>query len=375
MWHVLPLRADNLSVRPKAGLAWTLLALLAMDVGLETLFRVPADPRVQPSKMQAYFDYGRSVEGKLRRFLGPDDDHSALIVLAGWIDTACTRNVVTPAGRRGLSIHGNSFSNQLADQLERLDTSLSVVRYGGPGAPPNHSYGCFRKESVGRLDRQPVQVFGVTTTSLPRMESIWGATTSFEYPQPFTYPRYRLDPNGALIAYEPSVRSPDDLRLILSDRLKWNAWVRELEAEDYFYAPGLFSADLADRSTIGRMVRRAFGQDVMHRRNAGLRGPSGQIVAAGVVKVLPAMISDFAKRVRDAGQQPIVVLFEERGHGGELARILGQTLAADRIDYVSSAAIAPASDPTNFVADGHFTPEVNAKIGQKILNLMHKTFQ
>jgi hypothetical protein len=333
--------------------------------------RMPRDPRIEPSSLQRYFDYGRSIEGKLRASVKSDDERSAPIVVAGWIDSDCNRTVANVAGTTGISIFGNSFSGQLAEMLAKLDQSVATEQYLGPGAPPSHSYACFVKEEAFGGDHNPVKIIGITASSLPRMESIWGVTTSFEYPQPFTFPRYRLGPGDVLTTHEPSVRSPNDLRRILSDRTRWNAWMAELEAEDYFYSRGLTSADPADKSVIGRMIRRGFGQYISRHRTATLRGDDGKLKAPDIVKVLPKLIESFAKRARGAGERPIVVLFEEYGNAGVLLPILGTTLAKEHIEYVSSANIAPADDARNYAPDGHFSPAANRRIAQALLGLIH----
>src|SRR5438046_753058 len=65
--------------------AWTLLFLAVYDVAINQLFRCPADPSKQPSKMQLYFDYGRSVKGKLARMIGSSDSQTARLAQVGWI--------------------------------------------------------------------------------------------------------------------------------------------------------------------------------------------------------------------------------------------------------------------------------------------------
>ena len=349
---------------------WTLASLVALDIAVGAMSRMPADPRVQPSTLQRYCDYGRSIAGKLRAMIKPDDERSGPIVVAGWIDSSCRRTIPNVPGVLGISIFGNSFSGQLSDSLRKLDPGVSIEKYLGPGAPPNHSFACFVRENSFGGDRHDIQIIGVTASSLPRMETIWGVTTSFEYPQPFTFPRYRLGPGGNLIAHEPSVRSPNDLRRVLSDRAKWDDWLAELKADDYFYVHALIAEDPADRSVIARMIRRGFGQYVSRKRMAKLRGDDGKFDAPDIVNVLPKLIGSFAKLARESGKRPIVVLFEEYGYGGVLMPLLRDTLAHDRIEYVYSGDIVPANDLRNYVSDGHFSPEANAKIATALLKLI-----
>jgi hypothetical protein len=365
-----PSLTPRTAARQLAVSLWIMVSLVVLDIAVGAIFRMPTDPRVQPSALQLYFDYGRSIEGKLRRMVKPEDEQSGSIVVAGWIDSGCRRTIPNVAGTRGISIFGNSFSGQLSDSLRKLDPTVSVQEYLGPGAPPSHSYACFVKENSFGGDRDDVQIMGVTTSSLPRMEQIWGVTTSFEYPQPFTFPRYRLGPDGNLMAHEPSVRSPEDLRRILSDQEKWDDWLAELKANDYFYVHALTAEDPADRSTIARMVRRGFGQYVNRGRMAKLRGRDGRFDAPDIVDVLPKLIASFAKLARASGKRPIVVLFEEYGYDGVLMPLLSDALARDHIEYVYSGNIVPANDLRNYASDGHFSPEANVRIATALLKLI-----
>jgi hypothetical protein len=352
-------------------IGWTLAALVILDSALGAVSGMPADPRVEPTSLQRYFDYGRSIEGKLHALVKPDDAHSGPIVLAGWIDSGCNRTVPRRAGITGISIFGNSFSGQLAQTLRKLDSSVSVEEFLGPGAPPSHSYSCFSKENSFGGDSDEIQIMGITAGSLPRMVQIWGVTTSFEFPQPFTFPRYRLGPDGELLAHEPSVRSPDDLRRVLANSAQWNAWIAEVQQQDYFYSSGLTEADPADKSVIGRMIRRGFGQGISRRRTAGLRGDDGKINAPDIVTVLPKLIGSFAKLARNSHKRPVIVLFEEYGSGGTLMPLVGSALAQDHIEFISSADIVPPVNLGNYASDGHFSPEANEKIARALLGLIH----
>ncbi len=67
--------------------AWMVLFLAAADVAVNRLFRLPRDPRTEPkSQLAAYFNYGWSIESKLRRLIGPTDETSAPLMTAGWVD-------------------------------------------------------------------------------------------------------------------------------------------------------------------------------------------------------------------------------------------------------------------------------------------------
>ncbi len=148
---------------------WTLAALAVLDVAMQRAFPMPADANLPPGTLARYFDYGRSIEGKLARLVGPTDAHSAPIVVAGWIDRECghTPPPLLP-GRSGVTIYGMSFSAHIAGQLEQLAPTLAISSYAGPAAPPNHSYACFQSVNAAGDDPNGIQIFGVLASSISK---------------------------------------------------------------------------------------------------------------------------------------------------------------------------------------------------------------
>src|SRR6185437_6243503 len=64
---------------------WSVLCLLMLDVAINLLFAYPDDPKnLKPGGPALYFDYGRSMEGRLRRATRSDPSQTAPITLAGW---------------------------------------------------------------------------------------------------------------------------------------------------------------------------------------------------------------------------------------------------------------------------------------------------
>jgi hypothetical protein len=350
---------------------WTIGALILLDAAVGFAFRPPLDPQRAPSSLQRYFDYGRSIEGKLRREIGSTPEQDAAIVKAGWLDE-CDIATSTSPGKLSFDIYGMSFSEQIADQMVRLDPGLASQNFGGPAAPPNHSYACFVRRFEAKLNRAPIQILGILASSVPRMETISGLTTSFEAPEPFTYPRYSLARDGRIVGYSPSINTPDELRAVLANPAKWRTFLDEIAAHDAFYAPRIFQADILDHSVLGRMIRRAWGQRALRVRTTALRAADGFSGAPDIAPVLRAMLIDFASRARVAGERPIVILIEDRGYGGVLSTVGAPALRANHIDFVATSTIVPTEDSGNFLPDSHFTPAANEKIARAVLDLLRR---
>jgi hypothetical protein len=347
----------------------TLCALLLIDAAVGLVFRPSADPRHPLSRLQGYFDYGRSLEGKLRRMVGPVPGGEAPIVHAGWIEPDCTVASEVRPGKLGIDIYGMSFSNHIADAMERVDHGLSFTHFGGPAAPANHSYACFIRREEAGVPRSPVQILGVLASSLPRLLTLSGLTTSFEAPMPFTYPRYTLE-GQELVAHWPSVRTEADLRSALDDPGKWRAFLDELATSDFFYEPALVHAGLSDNSVTLRMVRRALAQRMFRERMAALRVSEGFAGAEDVPLVLNALLLDFAKRTRAAGERPLVILIEDAGFGGTLSRFSAPVMKANNIDYFLTSSVASPDDTGNFQADGHFIPKRDVQFAHRVLKIL-----
>jgi hypothetical protein len=262
------------------------------------------------------------------------------------------------------------FSNHIADHMERLDPGLAIHRFAGPGAPPNHSYACFIRRVEADRDRATVQIFGILASSLRRMETVGGLTTSFEGPQPFTYPRYSLNPDGHLVAHFPTITSQNELREALADPVKWSAFLDDLAANDIFFERRIVQADVFDHSAIARMIRRAWGQRILRDRTSALKAAVGISGEADIAPDLRAMLLDFASKARQGGARPLVILIEDQGYGGSLSAITGSALRANHIDFVTTSAIVSPDDTGNFLADGHFTPAADEKVARAVLDLL-----
>lgn len=355
--------------RVLAVVAWSIVALVALDLAIGFVTRPPRNPRKQGNALQTYFDYGTSIEAKMRRAVRPTAAESAPIIAAGWLGKECDK-VIPDHGPTGISIYGMSFSNRVATQLEALDPALRIDRFAGPGAPLNHSYACFLRRDASGQDRNPVQVLGVLASSIRRLTTLSGMSTSFEQPQPFTYPRYIADAAGGLTTIQPPVASEADLRRVLATPGGWRDYVAKLDAHDEFASPWLANGSFVDHSVTLRLVRRAWGQHYLRDKTDMIRGNGDFSGDPTVVPAMRAMMVDFADRARRAGKRPVILLFEDRGYEDAFRRAVVPTLRAHDIPFVLSSDVAQNGNPANFEADGHFTAAIDARIAAAALPLV-----
>jgi len=355
---------------------WILFFLFVFDVSINFLFPYPSDPRVtSPGQLKTYFEYGRSVEGKLSRMVGPTDESSSLIAQAGWLDPELWKKLNLPVSRAPgkdllIAIYGMSFSQQVGAAMAAKDSKLTIRSVGGPAAPPNYSFAAYNLDR-GR-HQADVVMLGVLASSVKAIRTMNGMTWQFEAPAPYTYPRYFVE-EGNLKAIWPKLLSLAQLRAALHDKQQWNAYVTQLREYDQFFNSFLFKRNLLDRSVIVRLIRRAWAQRYQMMITNQSHGPAG-FNPKLEIPVLRAIVAKFAATARGDGKMPTVLIFNDQGYDDHLFQALKPTLENASIPYVSTHNIAPATDLKNFVGDGHFTPSVNKLIAEAALKLLNKHF-
>jgi hypothetical protein len=355
-----------------ATIAWTVAGSIFLDVSVGLAFRLPQDANAPASPMQRYFDYGRSIEGKLRRLVGPSPAVEASIVKAGWLPQSCDVGSSIPSGKIGFDVYGMSFSNQIADQMEKLDSRVTATRFGGPAAPINHSFACFRRRIDSDRPRAPNQILGILASSIQRTVTIGGLSTSFEGPEPFSYPRYYLAGNDELREHNSFINSDDDLRDALENTKRWRAYIDDLSRYDLFYSRYLFDANVFDQSVLMRMIRRSWAQHLDGVRRKSLNLDAHFDRQSELAPLLRKLVITFSETAKAAGLHPVVLLIEDKGYGRMLSLALAPTLTDRNIDFVATSSIASPDDSANFVADGHFTLAVNETIARVTLKFIDK---
>ncbi len=347
--------------------------IILFEIFVNRLFPYPQDPQnTNPGTLALYFDYGRSIEGKVRRQLGTSNENSAPIAQAGWLDPKDWQTQPNKPNTKQdilVAMYGMSFTNDVAKVMEQIDPRITIRRIDGPTAPPNHSFAAY---SLDRKNHNAdVVIWGILASSLQGLNAMTGMTWSAEVPAPFTFPSYYLE-QGNLKAIWPSIDSLETLRLAKQDEKRWQAFVTQLQNNDKFYNTFSFEQNVFDNSSIVRMIRRAWTQKYKSQKLSQIHTSEGFNERWEGIAVLNEMIKQFAKTAKADGKVPIILVINNVNYDDHLFKAIEPTLSKESIPYVSTHDIVPATDMTNFVSDGHFTPEANQKIAQQVLKLIEK---
>jgi hypothetical protein len=360
---------------------WLGLWLVTADLLINMIFPFPVKPTAASHSvngMARYFEHGRSIEGKFCRMIHRADPNlDDPIIKAGWLDPADWRNLpVRPdiAKQHNILVggYGMSFNNQLLEAMAAVDGKVTLRLVAGPAAPASHSYRAWELDKEGQV--VDVAVFGVLASSLRRARNLTGMTWTYEHPAPYTFPRYQLDTTGNLQRIDPLFTSRDQFReAFLRNGPEWKQFTRQLAKHDASYDAVVFQKNVFDQSALVRLVRRAWanrqdsvGAIPIHDSEVGFHPDSNEI------RSLRVMLSQFAGKCRACAQVPVVALFNDRGYGNDLDKVLIPHLDAEKICYLSSTSVAPPNDPSSFCSDGHFTNKVNRELGIRLARLIRE---
>lgn len=351
--------------------AWSLAWLFVIDAAVNFAFGARA-ASAQPSALSRYFEYGRSVEGKLERMVAADPKAGGQLIGTGWIDPAIlgSKPAQVEAGHDLLmAVYGSSFALNATHEAARLDSRITIRDVGGPNAPPSHSYAAYKSDAP--LRKADVVVFGVLSSGVPLMGSMSGLVWLFESPAPYTFPRYRVSSGGELTEELPTIRTEADFRRAFGRQsAEWIAFKDQLRRSDRGYDRFTLDASVADSSSVVRLVRRGW---VAHRQpyEESVYDPvSGFNAESEEVRALKAMLVDLKRRTCQRGERLIVLLLHTQRQADHLYRALEGTLKQANVEYVSTHALFSANDARNFVPDGHYTPEANAELARALQHLV-----
>ena len=352
---------------------WIALWILLLDVAANWLFPLPEQTGQTPNALTRYFHYGRSIEGKLDRFVGDTVETSDPIIASGWLDPRQWESLPTkPQEGNDLlfASYGMSFTSDVSDALIALDKDITLRSIGGPSSPPNHSFAAYLADDEGR--NADVVMFGILASSVKRLGSLSGTSWTYEHPAPYTYPYYWLNAQGQLEAVDPVIDTAEEF--VAAYRQKDENWQQlraQMQRYDRTFDALVFNRNFSDRSALMRLLRRGWANHVRSRNETEIFTPGqGFDTEAAEIQTLKAILSEFVSTAKDNGQTPIILLLQDQGYEDSLYRALGSHINSLDTLMLSTHSIAPAEDPTNFIEDGHFTPAANRKIAQELQALI-----
>ena len=290
-------------------LAVTVLLLIAFDFANAVALSTFA-----PKSLVRFFDYGRSVPGKLAQWEATPNTPGNLYKVA-WKSQglALSKQLFsheTDGTKSVLRVYGMSFVNHIVDAAVFQHPGLKVDKHSGPGAPPNYTYSFFMDDRANRREGDIV-LLGILSSSVPAMAALSNRTWAFEQPAPFTYPVYHPEGDSDLSRTDPLVRSLADQRGLVTDPHAAAVWEDQMRSVDGFYSAAAFALPWLDASPLMRLARRSLAQSTInHTKKQIVANPEGSPYAYG--PVLRRMARKFADVARSDRQVPIVVLVQSR---------------------------------------------------------------
>jgi hypothetical protein len=354
------------------AILWIFIYLALIDIGVNVVIRYPKDPRnISPPKLAQFFEYGRSVEGKLARMTRKTDEDSAPILSSGWILEPNIRyfsEVRDSDHHQTITVYGMSHSVLLAEDLAKVDESYVVRSCGAPGAVPSWAYAAYMSDK--ERQHSDVVVLAVMTRGVPLTCTTSGITNHFDSVWPYTYPRYFAS-DGTLISSPPPFLSLSGYREYFYDPQKWDEYEDWLSLNDKYYDPLLFRETILDNSSIVRLLRRAYAYSSRRSKDARVYNDrEGFNVRSEEIEILKSLIVSFSEDAKRSSSLPIIYIVNNVFMGDHLFKVLEPTLTSHEILYVSSHEICPPDDPTLFETNFHFIPAKNILLAKAMIDLI-----
>jgi len=332
---------------------WTVIGLALIDVAVNLAFPYPADPKItEVGQLRAYFEYGRSIEGKLARITRPEPDQTAPITLAGWYQPLKAEAVGGAAGGPTVSFYGMSHSVRLAHALARTSHRYQARSVGAPGATANWAFGAFLRDR--ERGQSKAAVLSIMSINAPMVTTMTAMTWNSAFPMPYTADRFELAgdrlrrvplPYESFEAYVRAFYDPHE----------WAVARAEFKKHDAYYSDLLMRRSPLDQSAIVRLIRRAYELHLERQARARVFDNRGIHADSEEIRLLNAIVRAFAEQSRKDGIVPVVFVVNNYGYGTKLYDALKDTLAGCGIPYLSSHTIVSPTDPRGYLPDSHFT--------------------
>lgn len=323
-----------------------------------------------PSKLVAFFEYGRSVPGKIERWQEAKAPLSGNLLRVAWRPEMLKRSAEkfqTEDSAAGPIIrdYGMSFTSNILKAAQKLKPELQFDSHSGPAASPNFIYSMFVDDRPNRR-KGDIVLIGLLSSSIPGLASFSNRTWSFEQPAPYTYPIFLPDgTKRGLHRIDPAILSLKDM----SDASKVAAFDHQMYLEDGMWTSEAFSFTGLDLSPFARLVRRALAKSsIAKRQNRIMSNPEDEIMPWA--DVLQRMVFEIKNMCHADGQVPLIVLIQAQGESSaHLLPVLQSILLAENVPYLATEEVASPQDPSLYRGDGHFIPEVDIILAERFLAL------
>jgi hypothetical protein len=335
------------------------------------LFRFPERPwETPPSFFQGYFEYGRSIEGKLDKLKRRASLQSTPILGYGWLENK--RYERLPKKNKDdqvlVAVYGMSHAKALGDAITEVNSKYVIRSITGPGVPPGWSFAAY--EADKNLHEAKVVILGIMTDNIAYISATSGSTSYFDLSHPYTFPRYYVE-NDKLKEIFPPFYTEKGFKEYFFDGEKWAEYKIWLKNHDKFYNSYLFNSSIADISAILRVVRRAYAQKHKERLFNTVYTTLGFNQDCEEVLALKKIIEIFASSVRERRATPILYIVNNEGRGDHLFRVLKPTIDLYDIPYLSTHIICPPDNPRVFKqGDSHFTEAKDEELASEMIKII-----
>lgn len=358
---------------------WIIFYLAIFDILINIIFHYPKDPQnVNPSFLQSYFEYGRSVEGKLQGMTRLNEDEAAPIVNGGWLETVRqkslpSKRLSSDTSKVVVSLYGMSHTEELWKSISKLDKRYLIRGFMAAGATPNWSYAAYESDE-GKEDSDVV-ILGIMTDSVPLITSTTGMTAYFDMSYPYTFPRYTVKGDKVNAVWPPFYDSKNYVKYFF-DKAKWKQYRAWLAKNDKYYNPILFKKSILDYSALFRLVRRAYAEREKQKIINSSYTKAGFIEDSEEVIVLRTIVKNFAESAREKSIIPIIYIVNNQERSDHLFKILKPVLDSNKIPYLSSHVICPPDDPRVFLSiNSHFIHSKDMELAQEMIKIIQQEIE
>ena len=351
---------------------WIIFYLVLIDIFINTIFHYPTDPHnIHPSFLQDYFEYGRSVEGKLGIMTRRSEDESAPRVNGGWLNSDKHNSLPDKTSKPDevlIALYGMSHTQCLWKAIQQTDKKYLIRGFMAAGATPNWAYAAYKFDK--ERHKSDVVILGIMTEGVSLITSTTGMTAYFDISYPYTYPRYTVKNEELFAAYPPFCDAKGYIEYFY-DPSKWNQYRAWLKKNDKLYDSILFKRSLLDHSAFIRLLRRAYSEK--QKINSGVYTNTGFNENSEEIVILRTIVKTFAESARETNIIPIIYIVNTQGQGDKLFRILKPVLKEHKISYLSTHIICPPDDSRVFLSENsHFTPEKDMELAKEMINIIVK---